>query len=155
MHDALLTMVKKRKLRWYGHILRSSGMAKTILQGTVKGARRRGRQKKRWEDTSRNGWEWDLKIPWWQRKTGKDGKVLLQRYLWCPTTYNVTGLRWDEIAQIKVSNSPITKKILPQRPPPFFNFCITERLFKLGRAFRLFFFYCLWLLLVWRKILRV
>ena len=32
--------------RWYGHI---SGMAKTILQGTVKGARRRGRQK-RWED---------------------------------------------------------------------------------------------------------
>ena len=24
-------------------------MAKTILQGTVKGARRRGRQKKRWE----------------------------------------------------------------------------------------------------------
>ena len=37
----LLTMVKKRKLRWYGHISRSSGTAKTILQGTVKGARRR------------------------------------------------------------------------------------------------------------------
>ena len=48
--DDLLTMVKKRKLRWYGHISRSSGMAKTILQGTVKEARRRGRQKKRWED---------------------------------------------------------------------------------------------------------
>ena len=26
----LLTMVKKRKLRWYGHVVRSSGMAKTI-----------------------------------------------------------------------------------------------------------------------------
>ena len=50
VHDELLTMVKKRKLRWYGHISRSSGMAKTILQGRVKGARRRGRQKKRWED---------------------------------------------------------------------------------------------------------
>ena len=50
VHDDLLTMVKKRKLRWYGHISRASGMAKTILQGTVKGARRRGRQKKRWED---------------------------------------------------------------------------------------------------------
>ena len=50
VHDDLLTMVKKRKLRWYGHISRSSGMAKTILQGIVKGARRRGRQKKRWED---------------------------------------------------------------------------------------------------------
>ena len=50
VHDDLLTMVKKRKLRWYGHISRSSGMAKTVLQGTVKGARKRGRQKKRWED---------------------------------------------------------------------------------------------------------
>ena len=49
VYDDLLTMVKKRKLRWYGHISRSSGMAKTILQGTVKGVNRRGRQKKRWE----------------------------------------------------------------------------------------------------------
>ena len=31
VHDDLLTVVKKRKLRWYGHISRSSGMAKTIL----------------------------------------------------------------------------------------------------------------------------
>ena len=50
VHYDFLTMVKKRKLRWYVHISRSTGMAKTILQGTVKGARRRGRQKKRWED---------------------------------------------------------------------------------------------------------
>ena len=49
VHDDLLTVVKNRKLRWDGHISRSSGMEKTILQGTVKGARRRG-QKKRWED---------------------------------------------------------------------------------------------------------
>ena len=48
VHDDLLAMVKKRKLRWYGHIFRSSGMAKQILQGTVKGARRRRRKKKRW-----------------------------------------------------------------------------------------------------------
>ena len=51
VHDDTLTMVKKQKLRWYVHISRSSGMAKTILQGTVKGARRRGRQKKRWENS--------------------------------------------------------------------------------------------------------
>ena len=49
VHDDL-TLVKKRKLRWYGHISRSFGIAKTILQGTVKRPRRRGRQKKRWED---------------------------------------------------------------------------------------------------------
>ena len=48
LHDDLLTMAKKRKR--YGHISRASSMVKTILQWTVKGTRRRGRQKKRWED---------------------------------------------------------------------------------------------------------
>ena len=63
VHNDLLTMVKKRKLRWYGHISRSSGMAKTILQGTVKGARRRGRQKKRWEDNIKEWMGMCLEIP--------------------------------------------------------------------------------------------
>ena len=47
LDDFLLTMVKKRR---FGQISRSSGMAKIILQGAVKGVTRRGRQKKRWED---------------------------------------------------------------------------------------------------------
>ena len=34
-----LTIVKRRKLQWYDHVYRSSGLAKTILQGTVKGGR--------------------------------------------------------------------------------------------------------------------
>ena len=42
-YNELLTLVKKRKLRWFGHVSRSSGLAKTILQGTVKGKRKRGR----------------------------------------------------------------------------------------------------------------
>ena len=54
-HENLLTIVKRRKLQWYGHISRSSGPAKTILQGTVKRGRRQGRQKKTWEDNIR---EW-------------------------------------------------------------------------------------------------
>ena len=35
------------------HVSRSSGLAKTILQGRVKGGRRQGRQKKGWEDNIR------------------------------------------------------------------------------------------------------
>ena len=42
----LLTSVKRSKPKWYGHVTRSSGLAKTILQGTVQGGRRRGRQRK-------------------------------------------------------------------------------------------------------------
>ena len=52
-HVDLLTIVKRRRLQWYGHVFRSSGLAKTNLQGTVKGGRRRGRQRKRWEDNIR------------------------------------------------------------------------------------------------------
>ena len=36
-HEDLLTTVKKRKLKWYGHVTTSSGLSKTILQGTVQG----------------------------------------------------------------------------------------------------------------------
>ena len=52
-HEDLLTIVKRRKLQWYGHVSRSSGLAKTILKGTVKGGRRQGRRRKRWEDNIR------------------------------------------------------------------------------------------------------
>ena len=54
-HEDLLTITKRRKLQWYGHASRSSDLAKTILHGTVKGGRRQGRQKKRWENNIR---EW-------------------------------------------------------------------------------------------------
>ena len=54
-HEDLLTIVKTCKLRWYGHVSRSSGLAKTILRGTVKGGRRQGIQRKRREDNIR---EW-------------------------------------------------------------------------------------------------
>ena len=50
-----LTIIKRCKLQWYGLVFRSSGLAKSILQGTVKGGRRPGRQRKRWEDNIR---EW-------------------------------------------------------------------------------------------------
>ena len=60
-----LISVKRRKLKWYGHVTRSSGLVKTILQGTVQGGRRRGRQRKRWEDNIKE-WtslEWN-KLLW-------------------------------------------------------------------------------------------
>ena len=39
-HEDLLTIVKGRKLQLYDHVSFSSGLAKSILQGTVKGGRR-------------------------------------------------------------------------------------------------------------------
>ena len=79
-YDELLTLVKKRKLRWFGHVSRSSGLAKTILQGTVKGKRKNRGGK----TISKSGQEWTLPAQLGQLKTGRDGKGLLRIHLWCP-----------------------------------------------------------------------
>ena len=55
-HEDLVTIVKRRKLKYYGHVSRSSGLAKTILQGTMKGGRRQKADRKRGgKTTSGNG----------------------------------------------------------------------------------------------------
>ena len=68
-HKDLLTIINRCKLKWYGHVSRSSSLVKTILQGTAKGGRRQGRQKKRWKDNIR---EWtDLEFAKSQRASEK------------------------------------------------------------------------------------
>ena len=48
--ENLLGIVKRRKLAWFGHISRHNSLAKTVLQGTLEGGRKRGRQVKCWAD---------------------------------------------------------------------------------------------------------
>ena len=51
----LLDTVKARKLSYYVHTMRKQGSCpeKGIMQGTMPGAHRRGRQRTAWMDTSR------------------------------------------------------------------------------------------------------
>ena len=72
-HQDFLTIVKRRKLQWYGHVSRSSGLAKTILQGTVTGVRRQGGQRKRWEDNIRE---------WTGLELGKSQRAVENREKW-------------------------------------------------------------------------
>ena len=44
--EPLLATVKCQKLQWFGHTTRHNTLAKEILQGTVKGGRKRGRPPK-------------------------------------------------------------------------------------------------------------
>ena len=73
-----LTIVQRRKLQWFGHVSRSSDLAKTILQGTVKGGRRQGRQRKRWEDNIRKwtGLEVVRQVPEGSGEQGKWRKLV-------------------------------------------------------------------------------
>ena len=94
-HEDLLTIVKRRKLQWYGHVSRSSDLAKTILQGTVKGGRRQGRQKKRLEDNIR-GWT-GLEFAKSQRavENRENGGNWLRNHLWCPNDPRGQGINDD------------------------------------------------------------
>ena len=51
----LITTIRRRKLKWFGHVVRSTGLTKTCMMETVRGGRRVGRQRRRWED---NIMEW-------------------------------------------------------------------------------------------------
>ena len=59
-YEELLTLVKKREIRWFGHVSRCSDLAKAILQGTVKGRRKREEEgeeegERQHETVDRNG----------------------------------------------------------------------------------------------------
>ena len=71
--EELLTTVKRRKMAWFGHVTRHQNMSKTILQGTVPGARKRGRQRKQWMDNIRD---------WTGRKDEELIRVAEDRHAW-------------------------------------------------------------------------
>ena len=72
-HEDLLTIVKRRKLQWYGHVSRSSGLAKIILQGTVKGEEDKADRRRGGKTTSGNGQAWSSPSPRGQWRTEKNG----------------------------------------------------------------------------------
>ena len=83
-HEDLLTIVKTRKLQWYGYVSRSSGLSKNIVQGTVKEVRKQNRHKKKWGETSGTGQAWSSPSPRGQWRFGKKGGNWLRDRLWCP-----------------------------------------------------------------------
>ena len=85
----LLTLIKKRKLKWFGHVSRSSGLAKTILQGTVKGKRKKVADRRGGGKTSsKSGQEWTLPAQLEQQlKTRQDEKGFCKFICGSPATF--------------------------------------------------------------------
>ena len=84
-HKNLLTVVKRCKLQWYGHVSCSSDLAKTVLQGTAKGGKETRQTE---EEVGRQHQEMDgpraRQVPRGQWRTGKNGGNWLRNHLWCP-----------------------------------------------------------------------
>ena len=51
----IMNIVRTSKLRWYGHVKRSTLPVKSAIEGMVEGSRKRGRPRRRWRDDIR---EW-------------------------------------------------------------------------------------------------
>ena len=86
-----LTIVKRRKLQWYGHVSCSSGLAKTILQGTVKGGRRQGTEEevgRQHQGTDRPGVG---QVPEGSGEQGKMEETGCELICGAPTTLAVQG----------------------------------------------------------------
>ena len=95
-----LTSVKRCKLKWYGHVTRSSGLAKTILQGTAQEGRRRGRQRKWWEDNIKEwtGLKWNIIL--WKAKNHKEWRKLVVKSTLVPQRSAKLQDRWDEMRDV-------------------------------------------------------
>ena len=78
-YDDVLT-VKKRKLKWYGHVSRSSGLGKTILQGTVRRGDDEVDRRRGGKTTSKSGQEWSSPTPRGLSRTGKRGESWLESH---------------------------------------------------------------------------
>ena len=90
-HEDLLSFVKRRKLKWYGLVSRSSGLSKTILQGTLKEEEDKATEKKvgRHQGIDRPGVR---QVPEGSGEQGKMEKTGGKIICGAPTTLAVKGL---------------------------------------------------------------
>ena len=90
-YEELLSTVKRHKMKWYGHVTRASGLAKTVLQGTVRGGRRRGRQRKRWEDNTQDWTGLELSNAVRRAEEREEWRMLVARSCGAPTVPKTMG----------------------------------------------------------------
>ena len=77
-HEDLLTIVKRRILKWYGHVSSLSGLAKSNLQGTMKGEEDKADRGRGVKTTSGTGQAWRSQVPEGSGEQGKWRKLVVK-----------------------------------------------------------------------------
>ena len=98
-------MVKKRKLRWFGHVSRCSDLAKTILRGHSERKKKEEESDRRRDGKtiSQSGQEWTLPAQLGKLKTGQDGKVIVA-CIFLPLRQSLFYFKRCENATLKVTS---------------------------------------------------
>ena len=86
-YDELITLVKQRKLRWVDHILRYSGLPKTVLQGAVKRKEEVFDRRRRGKTIFESGQELTLPV-----QLGRRGGRVVR---WCWVNFQRRGVLLD------------------------------------------------------------
>ena len=95
-HKHLLAIVRRCKLQWYGLVSRSSSLAKTILQGTMKGEEDKADRGRVGKTTSGNGQAWFSTSSRGQWRTEKNGGHRMWNHLSCLGDHRSQGMDDDD-----------------------------------------------------------
>ena len=85
------TILKRRRMHWYGHGSHSSGLAKTILQGTVKGGKTRQTEKEVGRECQGVDRPGARQVPGGVENREKWRKLFVKVICGAPTTLKVKG----------------------------------------------------------------
>ena len=78
-------MILKLKLQYFGHLTRRvDSLEKTLMLGGIRGRRRRGRQRMKWQDDITDSMDMSLSELW---------KMVMDREAWCAVIHGVTKSR--------------------------------------------------------------
>ena len=92
-----LAEVKRRKLQYFGHVVRANNLCTHVLHGIVAGKRRRGRPRKRWTD--------DIK-QWTGISVAECVQHAKDRSAWCPCQWPPILSHEDGPRQNKAQPTP-------------------------------------------------
>ena len=94
-HEDLLTIVKRLKLQWYGHVSLHQVWPKPSCKAQWKGEEDKADRGRGGKTKSGNGQAWSSASPRGQWRTGRNGENWLQNHLWCPNDLHGLGIDDD------------------------------------------------------------